>query len=112
MKSESLLLPPILLVSVYHPCHAEADRKEEELEAGPGGFSLDGLQQGLGLAQGSDLDKLGDRQCHRPTNPHLTSACSLPALVLSASHPELSAPGSWLWRPLSGGESGKPTITT
>lgn len=45
MKTESLCLPPILLVSVCHPCHAEADRKEEELEAGPRGFSLDGLQQ-------------------------------------------------------------------
>lgn len=52
------------------PLSAEADRKEEELEAGPGGFSLDSLQQDLGLARGSDLDKLGDSVIDHQSTPH------------------------------------------
>lgn len=49
--------PPGIWVPAL-PCRSqEADEKEEELETGPEGFSLDDTRLGLGLSLGSDPDK-------------------------------------------------------
>lgn len=74
-EHRTLLLPsppPGVCVPTL-PCGGkEADGKQEELEIGLEGFSLDDIQLGLGLVLGSDTDKLGDGQCQRlhPSTPH------------------------------------------
>lgn len=81
----------------------EADEKEEELEMWPGGFSLDSVQLGLGLALGSDTDKLGDRWCQRlyPSTPHWCLLSARHHLVASVPRPAsawfllLELPGWW-----------------
>lgn len=114
MRIESLLLPshPPGVCVPSLPCRSqEADGKQEESEVGPRGLSLDGIQWGLGLAFGSDSDKLGDGRCHRPIYASPVPAPCQP-LCWQPQHPKLPGPGSCLWSSLSGRESRKQTITT
>lgn len=77
LRLQSFCSLPSLLASAYQslPCRSkEADGKEEELEAGPGSFSLDSIQWGLNLALSSDPDKLGGGQCHR-FHPSIPAPC-------------------------------------
>lgn len=73
MKVEPLLFPSHLL-GVWVPslpCGSkEADGKEEELETGREAFLLDSVQLGLGLALGSDMDKLGHGVRDHPPTSH------------------------------------------
>lgn len=63
---------------------------------GPRGFSLNGVQQGVSLALGSDTDELVGGRCQR-LHPSIPPWCLLPARPrLAASEPELTQPGSCL----------------
>lgn len=81
MKTESLRLPPILLVSVCHPYLRKQIERRKNWRQGQEVF-LDSLQQGLGLARGSDLDKLGDSVIDHQSTPH---QCLLPASPCAGS---------------------------